>query len=193
VAQTPQWDSLVEDCYRHPDDPSVTGALFEQLRPLLLASLAGVYPGDVAIAEDAVQNTLLKLLAMFQKGPPRKLSEGFFVVAARNSLLDELRRRKGHVAFDELVSEAPASLETDADEKAVFELRLQEVQAGMARLDARCRFLLDRYYLGEVDSSALARTLGVAPDSIHMVLKRCRDRLRALLAQSDVADPQARR
>jgi RNA polymerase sigma factor (sigma-70 family) len=189
VAQPPQWDALVQECYRHPNDPETTGALFERLRPLLLATLAGVYPGDVAIAEDAVQNALLKLLAMFKKGPPRKLTEGFFVVTARNSLLDELRRRKGEVAFDQLVRQEPTSIETTTHEEEAFELRLRAVQAGITRLDPRCRFLLERYYIGEVESSVLAQTLRLAPDSIHMALKRCRDRLRALLLSSEVASP----
>ena len=187
----PQWDALVEECYQHPDNPDTTGAFFERLRPLLLATLVGVYPGDVAIAEDAVQNALLKLLAMFKKGPPRKLTEGFFVVTARNSLLDELRRRKGQVAFDELVRQEPTSMEVTTDEEEVFELRLHAVQEGIAHLDPRCRFLLERYYIAEVESRVLARSLGIAPESIHMAIKRCRDRLRGLLLSLDVANPHA--
>jgi RNA polymerase sigma factor (sigma-70 family) len=186
-----EWDTLVQECYQHPDDPETTGALFKHLRPLLLATLVGVYPGDVAVAEDAAHNAILKLLAMFKKGPPRKLTEGFFVVTARNSLLDELRRRKGQIAFDELVREETTSVETTTYEEEAFELRLRAVQAGIARLDPRCRFLLERYYIGEVESSVLAQTLRLAPDSIHMALKRCRDRLRALLLSSEVANPHA--
>jgi RNA polymerase sigma factor (sigma-70 family) len=180
----PDWDALVEACYRHPEDPAVTAKLFEPLRPLLIATLVALYPKEVSVAEDAAHNAFLKLLALFRKGPPRKLSEGFFVVVARNCLLDELRRRKGQVPFDELVREAAGLSGVAADEEREFEIRLAAVQAGMALLDPRCRFLLDRYYIAEEDAASLARTLGLAPESIHMTLKRCRDRLRALLPRS---------
>jgi hypothetical protein len=46
----------------------------------------------------------------------------------------------------------------------------------------RCQFILESYYIDDVDARKLAAWLNISPDSVHRAIKRCRDGLRAVLA-----------
>lgn len=176
----PDWTSLVSDCFREPGNPAVTGRFVEPLRPLLRATLSPLCPSEPTLVEDAVQSTILRLLTLFHQGPPRLLTEGYFAVIARNCLIDELRRRQRFTPLDELLS-APGP-----DDR---ELQMLQLQRGMLKLEPRCRYVLQRYYFAGASSTDIARAIGVSPDSIHVVLKRCRDRLRAVMNGDDLPPP----
>lgn len=172
----PAWGALVQDCFEHPQSSAALGRFFEAVAPYLRAALTSRYYGDPSLIEDALQSAFLKFMVIFRETPRRSLNIGYFVVVTWNSLMDELRRRKGHLAIDELAESelpnmpAPAAQELDH--------RLSLLQHAMTRLDSRCQFILQSYYLNEVDPKKLAEWLKISPDSVHMAIKRCRDRLR---------------
>ena len=60
------------------------------------------------------------------------------------------------------------------------EARIIILQA-MMRLERRCQFILESYYIKDMCSEDLARRLGVQPGSVHMAIKRCRDQLKKIL------------
>ncbi len=179
----PKWDALIRDCFRHPNDEATLARFFGAILPFLSAALLATYSRDQEIVKDALQSAFTKYIEIFRKGrgKSQELVVGYFVVVAKNCLIDELRRRKGHVPIDEVAeSELPAFSAPDDDERAS---RMLLLQYGMMRLDSRCQFILESYYIDEVDAASLANWLRIAPDSVHMAIKRCRDRLRSILAE----------
>jgi RNA polymerase sigma factor (sigma-70 family) len=178
----PNWDALIRECFRHPKDEAALGGFFEALLPYLTAALLGTYTGDREIVRDALQSAFLKYINIFRrKGENRDLAIGYFVVVAKNSLIDELRRRKGEIPIDEVAeTELPFVQAVGEDDR---EARMMLLQYAMLQLDPRCQFVLESYYIDEMGAAKLAERLSVAPDSVHMVIKRCRDRLRQILAE----------
>jgi RNA polymerase sigma factor (sigma-70 family) len=177
----PNWDALISDCFRYPHDDAVLGRFFELLLPYLTAALLATYTRDREIVRDALQSAFLKYINLFRKQENRALAIGYFVVVAKNCLIDELRRRKGEVPIDEVAeTELPFAQASGEDDR---EARMTLLQYAMLQLDPRCQYVLESYYIDEMNSAKLAEWLSVAPDSVHMVIKRCRDRLRQILAQ----------
>ena len=186
----PNWDALIRNCFSHPGDEATLGHFFGALLPYLSAALLATYSRDRETVQDALQSAFIKYMSIFKKGQEgRELSIGYFVVIARNCLIDELRRRKGQVPIDEIAeSDLPSVPASDMDEG---DTRMVLLQYAMMRLDPRCQFILESYYIDEMDVVKLADWLGIASDSVHMAIKRCRDRLRSMLTESKMVTTEA--
>jgi len=177
----PNWDALIRDCFRHPKDETTLGRFFEALLPYLTAALLATYTGDREIVRDALQSAFLKYINFFRKAENRDLAIGYFVVVAKNCLIDELRRRKGEVPIDEVAeNELPFVQASSEDDR---EARMTLLQYAMLQLDPRCQYVLESYYINQMSTEKLAERLSVAPESVPMVTKRCRERLRQILAE----------
>ena len=177
----PNWDALIRDCFRHPKDEATLGRFFEALLPYLTAALLATYTGDREIVRDALQSAFLKYINIFRKVETRDLALGYFVVVAKNCLIDELRRRKGEVPIDEVAeNELPFVQASSEDDR---EARMALLQYAMLQLDPRCQYVLESYYINEMNTAKLAERLSIAPESVPMVTKRCRERLRQILAE----------
>lgn len=178
----PDWDALIEDCFKRPDDNSRLTRFFESILPYLRAALTATYSRDAGIVQDALQSAFVKYIEIFRKGKKSaKLRLGYFIVVAKNCLIDELRRQKGQVPIDELAElEIPLERTSDVQER---EDRMLFLQYAMTRLDPRCQSILESYYIDEIDAPTLASRLGIADDSVHMAIKRCRDRLRSIVSE----------
>jgi len=177
----PNWDALIRDCFRHPKDEATLGRFFEALLPYLTAALLATYTGDREVVRDALQSAFLKYINIFRKVENRDLALGYFVVVAKNCLIDELRRRKGEVPIDEVAeNELPFVQASSEDDR---EARMALLQYAMLQLDPRCQYVLESYYINEMNTAKLAERLSIAPESVPMVTKRCRERLRQILAE----------
>ena len=171
----PDWPALIAACYAHPHSDDHVGRFFEALTPYLRAALASRATSDPTLIDDALQATFLKSLKLFAQTPSTPVGVGYFVVVARNCLIDELRRRRGHLRIDEI---AEADLPQTAGAGAESDDRMLLIQYALTRMEPRCRFILERYYIDEVESRLLATWLQIGADSVHVAIKRCRDRLR---------------
>ena len=178
----PDWHALIRACFENPQNNATLMRFFQAILPYIRAALAAIYPRDLSVIEDALQNAFLKYLDIFRRAKkPRALSVGYFVVVAKNCLVDELRRRKGQIPIDDLAeSELPNLPKADPSQR---EARMLLLQHGITRLDPRCQRILQTYYIEEVKAETLAAMLDIAPDSVHMAIKRCRDRLRSILLE----------
>jgi RNA polymerase sigma factor (sigma-70 family) len=128
-----------------------------------------------------LQSAFLKYINFFRKAENRDLAIGYFVVVAKNCLIDELRRRKGEVPIDEVAeNELPFVQASSEDDR---EARMTLLQYAMLQLDPRCQYVLESYYINQMSTEKLAERLSVAPESVPMVTKRCRERLRQILAE----------
>jgi RNA polymerase sigma factor (sigma-70 family) len=169
-------EAIINRCFSDPSEAPLT-ALDVVLRPHLLAVLTAMYPRDPTLAEDAYQSAFIKFIKIFRKGPRSGIFyPAYFVAVAKNCLIDEIRRGGKHVPLDEVFDEHLALPEDERTEARVVILQ------ALTKLDRRCEFILERYYIMEMDSRDLARQLGVTAESVHMAVKRCRDRLRAILS-----------
>jgi len=179
----PDWACLIRDCFNHPNDEAILTRFFHESLPYIRAALLAVYSRDVSVVEDALQDACLKYLAIFKKKPEGDFSIGYFIVVARHCLIDELRRRKGHLPLDDMTeAELPA---TNSSLDSYF--RMLMVQHALFKMDPRCQFVLQSYYINETDPKILASWLAIGQDSIHMVIKRCRDRLRTIISEAEAS------
>lgn len=181
---------MLHGCFSNPDDIFQVSSFCGAFRPYLLALLCSMYPQDASIIEDALQGAFVKFLSLFHSRCDHgEKSLGYFVVIARHCLIDEVRKKRGRIAFDELAeSELKQNVENPDDEIIAHLL----ISAAMMHLDQRCRFVLESYYIQERDAKTIANELGISHDSFYVVLRRCREALRALLSSkvAGVAHPK---
>lgn len=161
-------------------DPSrdCADVLFLRLRPYLAAYLLGAYPQERDTVEDAVQTTLLKLWTILRReGTAKHIRTTYVAVMAKHSLLDEIRKRRSSTPFDE----PSFAVEITGVPQLSEDHRLLIIDS-MFRLNARSRFVLERYYfLGERPEN-LCRVLGVQLDSFYVILSRARASLKKSVA-----------
>jgi len=114
---------------------------------------------------------------------------GYLFRVARNKWLDTVRsaaHRNGQQAMD---SEQVAATIADTHDREI-EDRIAGLRSIYARLDERCRLVLDRFYFEERDLAAIASELGVDEGSIRTIKYRCMMKLRRMGGQ--VAEREAR-
>ena len=171
---------LIEPCFvQGPTRDRAVETFCIKLRPYFWVLLSRLSPADPSIAEDALQAAFVKFIDIFNgSGERRILSPGYYVTIAKHCLIDEIRRRKKYVELDELLLEHEAIPEAKG---AVKENHEDLVLITMERMGQKCRFVLERYYLADIKGPQLAKELGISPQSVPMIVKRCRDELRSLL------------
>lgn len=175
--------ALIMACFRSPEDAHELERLDSELRPNLLAILASLGSNGVDLIEDAYQSAFVKYIRLFRKGPRPGINyEAYFVAIAKNCLFDLLNERRRLVTIDEVLESDFAI--APHDETARTEARITIWQA-LAKLDRPCQFLLERYYLEDRTSEELAEEAGIARETLHVRLHRCRERLRAVLSPSE--------
>lgn len=134
---------------------------------------------DYAAAEDATQETFIRVLrALPQLSEPDRLG-GYITVTARSVCIDAIRRRKAarevlHARdTDErgtmLLSSTPASLDQDVETRLVAQQLLDAARPTDA-------LLLRAHHRDGVPVEELARALGSTPGSIAVRLHRARQR-----------------
>ena len=139
-----------------------------------------MYRGDPSLAEDAYQTAFVKYIGIFREGPkPGIKYEPYFIVIAKNCLIDEIRRMKRNIPIDEVFYDEANQPETATTQD--LDAKLFVLQ-GMMLLGRRCQFLLEGYYIAETPVPQLAKILRISPNSVYMTVKRCREELRRILS-----------
>src|SRR6266478_5560934 len=101
-----EFGEIVRDCFRQPEKPSCLERLDRFLRPRLLAILVATYRTDPSLAEDAYHSAFIRYIGIFKQGPkPGVNYEGYFVAVAKHCLIDEIRRARRFVPFDQLLED----------------------------------------------------------------------------------------
>ena len=174
--------ALIQACFLDPDDRAAQDQLYSAFRPFVLAVLISVFPGDPSLVEDAYHSAFARFLELLRQGAKPGINyEAYFVTMAKHCLLDELRRRNRLVPFDTLLEEELSLGLRDPRVRMDAEILLLQA---LDRLDRRCQFLITAYYIRGMDTPDLARRLKVQPDSVYVLLQRCRDQLRRFLTGS---------
>lgn len=171
------WDLFVE---RH------AGLVTAVVRRLLQGRGAG---GSQADVDDLTENVFLMLLeddkALLRRYDPSYRLSAYLAVLARTAVHRWLRRQKARVQLpDEMWDEAvrDEALAPVSEEARHGELRgaLHEV---LDRLPAKEQRVLRLYYFEGQDYDGIARTLGIAKNSVGAALTRARARLADALRQ----------
>src|ERR1051325_5331623 len=102
----PEFEALIRDCFRQPEDLETLTRFNAAFRPHLLAALAVIARRDPSLAEDAYQAAFIKFIAIFRDGPQPGINYvPYFIAIAKNSLIDEVRRTRRHVSVDDFFEE----------------------------------------------------------------------------------------
>lgn len=164
---------VIDRCFDQPGDAEALTALHESLGREIRVYLAARSLGRGSLAHDAYQNAFVKFIEIFRDGGRRGIGAGYLVAVAKNCLLDELVRTRRDTPLSEFTELAVS----DSDET---ESRIALLRA-LDRLEPRCRYALETYYLGGASAAELASRLRVKEASVYAILSRCRQRLRAIL------------
>ncbi len=171
---------------RAPD----TGPRLEALIPIV-RRVVRARVSDPAVAEDLVQETLVRVLAKANRVAPGML-EPYAIVTARNIVRSlwierDRQRRNQHRVLELAPSEAP-------DEQVLKNVDAEAVSAALGRLTDRERATLLAHEVSGQDTRSLASDLGVSAGAVAAQLNRSRARLRVeyLLALHGVDPPTDR-
>ena len=145
--------------------------------------------GDEAVAEDAFQQTWLKVTERIGSYDRSRPFAPWLFTVARNLALDHLRQRQPESLEDVAEPDAPGGPDADPLAHAVARqrgARLADAVAGMAPLD---REVLSLRFEEDLDLPELAATLGVPVPTAKARLYRALARLRGrLLARGPAED-----
>ncbi len=138
---------------------------------------------SMADAGDCFQQTWLALYQHRKKIKDPERIAGWLATTARREAIRLSRRNRRHVEMEDETRQADSAALPDE------ELELLERQAllenGMARLDTRCRRLIELMFLAPEDWSydQIAARLEIAPNSLGPIRQRCLGRLKKILSE----------
>jgi RNA polymerase sigma-70 factor (ECF subfamily) len=139
------------------------------------------------LVEDALQETLLRVLRHFRSGKTLESPErlpAFVHSVCHNVTLEMIRSKTRHPQVSENAQE-PVDRRDDAELQLVTEERKRLVREILSQLPEKDRELLRLAALEEVENAELCRRFGVTPDYLRVLLHRARLRFRDALLRSE--------
>lgn len=136
--------------------------------------------GDAHLAEDVVQDSLVKALAADRKPTGEEDTVAWFYRILRRSIIDLYRRHDARSrALDRFEKELPES-PSEADER----LLCQCFKRLLPSVPEHYRDLLQQIDLGGKDPAEVAAALGVTKNNLTVRLHRARKHLREMLSKN---------
>jgi len=138
------------------------------------------------LAEDARQETLLRVLQYFRSGKtlqhPERLP-GFVHTTCKNVALEMIRADARHPRIPENARE-PVDERIDLSFEIVNEERKQVIREVLSKLSSRDRELLRLVFLEEMDKAEVCRRFHTDENYLRVLLHRAKLRFRAALRKS---------
>jgi RNA polymerase sigma-70 factor (ECF subfamily) len=163
-----------------PDDAWVPRFL-DQSGPL--RAYAYGLTGDMALADDVVQECFLVLRSRAEALPPGVDVAAWVHGVARRKVLELLRFRDRHRS--RLPPEAMEALAEEAPPERDWERDRRRLATCIGTLAPRARRLIERRHVDGATPAAIAAEFGWAIASVQVALSRARAALRRCLAQAD--------
>lgn len=159
------------------NDPTVVRMLYKQHFPAVKQYVLQ-NSGTTNDAEDMFQEAVTILWLKVKEGSLSPNSEpgAFLYQVAKNKWLDVVRsaaHKHMRILHDERQPDVRSEMADDTEEKLA---RLRDVYA---RLDEKCRQVLDQFYFERKDLATIASDMGVEEESIRTIKYRCMMKLRA--------------
>lgn len=150
-----------------------------------VATRAGLNTGDV---EDCFQQVWYLLYKNRKKiSDPSRLSAWLVTTAKRESI--RLSRRAGSTDSDDETFKVVDTGPLQDEELETLELQGQ-LEIGLNALEKRCREILYAMFFASENKSyeEIAREIGIAPNSIGPIRRRCLERLKKILEEYGYLD-----
>ena len=167
-------------------DPEVESHFVAYFRmPIWLKARRQLHSLD--LAEDAAQETVLRVLRYFRSGKnldyPERLPA--FVQSICHNVTLEMIRTKTRFRQAPETAPDPEDPSSNAEVQAVSEERKALVREILARLPDKDRDLLHLSTFEEMDKAELCERFGVGPEYLRVLLHRARQRFRAALEKAE--------
>lgn len=160
------------------------------LRPRLYR-LAFSWCHDAALADDLVQDTLVRAMVRRAQMLDERALAGWAMAILNHVWLDHLRGRREYENIDDLAEVICCPCDTPEETLQRGQL-IGRVRAAVARLPMGQRQALSLVDLEEMSYAETARILDIPVGTVMSRLSRARVALRELLANSQVAHPVSR-
>lgn len=135
--------------------------------------------GVEADAEDAVQETYLKVWKQAERIADMENAEGFLVLTLRNVCLNIIRSRKGAVNLDLMKMDIE---ENDAEMQSLIENEdRMTLRRAISHLQPKARSMVTMFYFGRMSSQQIAEVTGETDANVRSILSRARAQLREIL------------
>ena len=135
---------------------------------------------DRALADDLVQDTLVKAISRRAQLRDSERLQGWLFAILNNAFRDHLRRRRNHDDIDELADELPGSAPTPEEQRASSEI-VARVRAAIALLPLGQRQVVTLVDLEELSYAEVAQALAIPIGTVMSRLCRARAALRDTL------------
>lgn len=140
-----------------------------------LYALAKGLLGNDDDAQDAVQETYLKMWRMADRLPALEKPEAFFATTLRNECLMALRHRRPQSDVDDMPDEGAADADMERVERRGVVARL------LRGLTAKARRVVVLRHLGEYSNREVAELTGETEEAVRQQLSRARRQMRRML------------
>lgn len=134
-----------------------------------LVRFGAAYTGNLDLAQDAAQETFLRLLKWRAHHPDTELQPGWLFTVARHAAIDLLRKHEAtrRSRFLSEISSLPPS------DEVITRIEVRRVLSGLPKGDRECLIL---FYFADLSITEIADQIGVSPSTVKMRLKRARAR-----------------
>ena len=139
--------------------------------------------GSKTDAEDAVQETYLRLWRQAGRVIAMEQAKGFFVKTLRNVCLNMIRSRRNMTSI-EFIGNKTDDLETEQYELLFIEDRLR-LRRAIAQLPPKARSMVTMFYLSQMSSQQIAEILGETDANVRSTLSRARVMLKNILLNNE--------
>lgn len=139
--------------------------------------------GSKTDAEDAVQETYLRLWRQVGRVIAMEQAKGFFVKTLRNVCLNMIRSRRNMTSI-EFIGNKTDDLEAEQHELLFIEDRLR-LRRAIAQLPPKARSMVTMFYLSQMSSQQIAEILGETDANVRSTLSRARVMLKNILLNNE--------
>lgn len=160
------------------DDAELAAIYRETIRPLY-AFVSRRVGGDVALAEDLVQDTWMRAVETWTRRGRPDTPLAWLTQVARHTLISHFRRVRPDLVDPSVLDLEAAAVRESGDAAAL-------VSWGLARLGRRHAAVLEAFYFDGQTVAEIARALRKSDRAVEGRLRRARQRLRALLERAGV-------
>ena len=169
-------------------DPPVHAApAADELRAVVDRHAAAVYRvalsivHDPALADDVVQETMIKAWRNSPVGPGEKIPRSWLLRVAHNSAISLLRTRREDLRGPDTLPDSPSEIETDRRVEGMAQL--DELWEAMRHLDEDARVLIALKEVDGLSYEEIAETLGLPLPTVKTRLFRARRQLKDALKE----------